>query len=172
MSVNQPNGDIYDFSKFERILITAGEGGHEAQARLLLQKLLLDFPRIQLFLCVEGEFSGDDNIINVSQKTKFGPRWLGLMIAAPFMLFNFFSLLRIIIKRQPSLIISLGPYISVLSYICCVILKKRFVHIETRARFSEPSLTCKVLMKFNVLIFVQNESLLKNVRNSYYCGRL
>lgn len=172
MSIYRSDEAYVNTGSFKKILITAGVGGHETQARLLSKNIALSFPKIEVFLSAEGKFNDNDSLINASQKTKIGRRWWGLFLAAPLFLVNFILLLRIIIRRQPNLVISLGPYVSILSFLCCLVLKVRFVHIETRARFVEPSLTCKVLMLFNVLIFVQNESLLQKVNNSYYCGRL
>lgn len=145
-----------------RLCLVSSSGGHWEQLKKL--KPLTD------------KYGG----FYVTEKTPFVEKGPYLMIQTdlkdrlmPFkMLVNAIHALMIWARERPNVIITTGTMVAYPFYLLAVLLRKKFVYIETFGRSNEPTVAGKLMQKHADLFFVQWESQKKFYDNAIYVGCL
>lgn len=145
-----------------RLCLVSSSGGHWEQLKKL--KPLID------------KYGG----FYVTEKTPFVEKGPYLMIQTdlkdrlmPFkMLVNAVHTLMIWARERPDVIITTGTMVAYPFYLLTVLLRKKFVYIETFGRSNEPTVAGKLMQKHADLFFVQWESQKKFYDNAIYVGCL
>lgn len=160
------------------ILIVAGVGGHEAQAKILKDKLCCSSTGLKAALICEASSltasKSDYRIFSSSRiakkKTKF--RFLTLI---PVLIINVFQICKIIIQKKSHFdvaVVSLGPFPAIPSFIASKICGTKFVSIESRSRIVSISATNKMLLMMKAQVFVQHSNAEAKSRNLKHIGCL
>lgn len=145
-----------------KICLVSSSGGHWEQLRKL--QPLID------------KYSG----FYVTEKTPFINGDPYLMIQTdlkdklmPFkMLVNAIRAIFIWAKERPDIVITTGTMVAYPFYLLSILLRKKFVFIETFGRSNEPTIAGKLMEKHSDLFFVQWESQKKFYKNAQYVGCL
>ena len=96
--------------------------------------------------------------------------WLGVYIT---LFFNFFSLLRILLKERPDVLFSTGAEIAIPAfYIAKFLLGAKLIFLESIARIKEISSTGRALLPVTDLFLVQWEELAEKYKKARYFGRV
>ena len=88
------------------------------------------------------------------------------------MLWNFFYTLIIWVKERPDFVITTGTMVAYPFYLLAILLKKKFVFIETFGRANMPTVAGKKMEKHSDLFIVQWESQKKYYKKAIYGGCL
>ena len=88
------------------------------------------------------------------------------------MLVNAVHALAIWVKERPDVVVTTGTMVAYPFYLLAVLLKKKFVFIETFGRSNEPTVAGKLMQRHADLFFVQWESQKKFYDNAIYVGCL
>lgn len=88
------------------------------------------------------------------------------------MLVNAVHALCIWIKERPDVVVTTGTMVAYPFYLLAVLLRKKFVFIETFGRSNEPTVAGKLMQKHADLFFVQWESQKRFYDNAIYVGCL
>ena len=145
-----------------KVCLVSSSGGHWEQLKKL--KPLID------------KYGG----FFVTEKTPFVEEGPYLMVQTdlkdklmPFkMLVNTVHTLAIWVRERPDVVITTGTMVAYPFYLLAVLLKKKFVFIETFGRSSEPTVAGKLMQKHADLFFVQWESQKRFYNNAIYVGCL
>lgn len=145
-----------------KVCLVSSSGGHWEQLKKL--KPLID------------KYGG----FFVTEKTPFVEEGPYLMVQTdlkdklmPFkMLVNTVRTLAIWVRERPDVVITTGTMVAYPFYLLAVLLKKKFVFIETFGRSSEPTVAGKLMQKHADLFFVQWESQKRFYNNAIYVGCL
>lgn len=116
----------------------------------------------------------------VTEKTPFVEDGPYLMVQTdlkdklmPFkMIVNAVHALGIWIKERPDVVVTTGTMVAYPFYLLAVLLKKKFVFIETFGRSNEPTVAGKLMQRHADLFFVQWESQKRFYDNAIYVGCL
>lgn len=90
----------------------------------------------------------------------------------PKMAVNAVHALGIWIRERPDVVITTGTMVAYPFYLLAVLLKKKFVFIETFGRSNEPTVAGKLMQRHADLFFVQWESQKRFYDNAIYVGCL
>lgn len=90
----------------------------------------------------------------------------------PKMVVNAVHALGIWIKERPDVVVTTGTMVAYPFYLLAVLLRKKFVFIETFGRSNEPTVAGKLMQKHADLFFVQWESQKRFYDNAIYVGCL
>ena len=151
-------------AKEKLVLIVAGVGGHEAQAKILKNKLRFYSKGLKVeLICEASSLTANklDHRIYSSSRiakklTRF--RFLALM---PALTINVFQICKIVFQKKLHFdvaLVSLGPFPSIPSFIASKICGTKFVSIESRSRIVSISATNKLLLMMKALVFVHHNN--------------
>lgn len=90
----------------------------------------------------------------------------------PKMLVNAVHALGIWVKERPDVVVTTGTMVAYPFYLLAVLLRKKFVFIETFGRSNEPTVAGRLMQKHADLFFVQWESQKRFYDNAIYVGCL
>ena len=90
----------------------------------------------------------------------------------PKMIINGIKALWIWIKERPDYVVTSGTMVEYPFYLLTVLLRKKFIFIETFGRADMPTVAGKLMQKHSDLFFVQWETQKKYYKNAIYCGCL
>lgn len=116
----------------------------------------------------------------VTEKTPFVKGDLYLMIQTDLkdklmplkMLVNGAHAVGIWVKERPDIVVTTGTMVAYPFYLLSILLRKKFVFIETFGRANEPTVAGKMMQKHADLFFVQWESQKRFYDNAIYVGCL
>lgn len=145
-----------------KICLVSSSGGHWEQLKKL--KPLID------------KYSG----FYVTERTPFVEDGPYLMMQTdlkdrlmPFkMLVNVVHAFAIWAKERPDVVITTGTMVAYPFYLLAVLLRKKFIFIETFGRSNEPTVAGKLMQRHADLFFVQWESQKRFYDNAVYVGCL
>ena len=145
-----------------RICFVSSSGGHWEQL-IKLRKLQEKY---------SGFFVTEKTNINLDAKylllqTDLKDEWV-----IPKMTWNMLCTIGIWIRERPDLIITTGTMIAYPFYLIAVLLRKKFIFIETFGRADMPTVAGKKMEKHSDLFIVQWESQKKYYKNAIYGGCL
>ena len=145
-----------------KLCLVSSSGGHWEQ----LQKLQPLIDKYDGFL--------------VTEKTKFPENAKYFMLQTdlkdkfmlPKMIINSLRALKIWVKEQPDFVITTGTMVAYPFYLIAVLLRKKFIYIETFGRADMPTTAGKMMEKHSDLFIVQWESQVKHYKKAIYGGCL
>ena len=148
--------------RIPKLCLVSSSGGHWEQ----LQKLQ---PLIDKY---DGFY--------VTEKSRFPAKAQYFMIQTdlkdklmiPKMLINGIWAVRIWIKERPDFVITTGTMVAYPFYLIAVLLKKKFVFIETFGRANMPTIAGKMMEKHSDLFIVQWKTQAKHYKKAVYGGCL
>ena len=116
----------------------------------------------------------------VTEKTKYQANAKYLLLQTdlkdkfmiPKMMVNFLRTLRIWAIEKPDYIITTGTMVAYPFYLLSILLKKKFIFIETFGRANMPTVAGKMMEKHSDLFIVQWESQVKHYKKAIYGGCL
>ena len=88
------------------------------------------------------------------------------------MLVNSLQALRIWIIERPDYVITTGTMVAYPFYLLSILLKKKFIFIETFGRADMPTIAGKLMEKHSALFIVQWETQVKYYKKAIYGGCL
>ncbi|MBM6688321.1 beta-1,4-galactosyltransferase enhancer [Collinsella tanakaei] len=149
-------------SKTVKICLVSSSGGHWEQLKKL--KPLID------------KYGG----FYVTERTPFVEDGPYLMVQTDLkdrlmplkMLVNAVRALGIWMKERPDVVVTTGTMVAYPFYLLAVLLRKKFVFIETFGRSNEPTVAGRLMQKHADLFFVQWESQKRFYDNAIYVGCL
>lgn len=150
------------------ICIVCGEGGHAEQGKRLSDLLKpFDLEIFQVGDVNKLIFPGL-NIGEIRDKSS------GSIINPIKALKQMILISRFLKKNRITEVISLGPGLAVIVAISCTFLRIKFLHIESWSRFSEMSITSKILLRMGCEVWIQNQELksTNEGKNLFLIGRL
>ena len=162
------------------IILSFGEGGHEEQAKRILEslkfKLTRDCKSFPMILSIYDKadlpkFAVDD-VFHVNSLRDKHTNKLNI-ISSTLSLFSFIKLLNKY-KHEYNIkgFISTGPGNCLIPALVCRLFKIKVIHIETWSRFYSKSFTGKFMYYLSDLFIVQNSELLPLYPKAVYGGRL
>ena len=145
-----------------KLCLVSSSGGHWEQ----LQKLQPLIDKYDGFL--------------ITEKTKFPENAKYFMLQTdlkdklmlPKMMVNSIRALKIWAKEKPDFVITTGTMVAYPFYLIAVLLRKKFVYIETFGRADMPTTAGKMMEKHSDLFIVQWESQVKHYKKAIYGGCL
>lgn len=90
----------------------------------------------------------------------------------PKMIANSFKTLIIWLKERPDIIITTGTIVAYPFYILSILMRKKFIFIETFGRANMPTVAGRLMEKHSNLFIVQWESQKKYYKKAIYVGCL
>jgi UDP-N-acetylglucosamine:LPS N-acetylglucosamine transferase len=161
-------------AKEKLVLIVAGVGGHEAQAKILKNKLCDWSTELKAELICEASSmaanKSDHRIYSSSFLAKKLARFRVLALV-PVLAANVLQICKIVFQKKMYFdvaIVSLGPFPAIPSFIASKICGIKFVSIESRSRIVSISASNKLLLMMKAQVFVQhsnNETKSKNLKH-------
>jgi len=155
----------------KNLLLCFGNGGHKAQAFRIQKTLESKFNDIQYFSVTDvgdSPFWSSAHLELGEARDKIS----GRLISIPKLFSAFKSVRRFIALNNISTIVSTGPGMSVLVFICAKLRGCAFIHIETWSKFETLTITTRLLNALNCPIWYQNKELRHLLPNGKYVGRL
>ena len=145
-----------------RLCLVSSSGGHWEQ----LQKLQP----------LTDKYEG----IYITEKTKFPAQADYFMIQTdlkdklmlPKMLINGFKAIVIWIRERPDFVITTGTMVAYPFYLLSILLRKKFIFIETFGRANMATVAGRLMEKHSDLFIVQWESQVKHYKKAVYGGCL
>lgn len=165
-------------AKEKLVLIVAGVGGHEAQAKILKNKLRdwSEGSKVEL-ICEASSMAAnksDHRIYSSSFVAKKLTRFRVLALM-PVLTANVFQICKIVFQKKSHFdvaLVSLGPFPAIPSFIASKICGTKFVSIESRSRIESISATNKLLLMMKAQVFVQHSNTETISRNLKHIGVL
>lgn len=165
-------------AKEKLVLIVAGVGGHEAQAKILKNKLCDQsiMLRVEL-ICEASSMTANKSDHRINSSSLLAKKWnrLRFLVLMPVLVANFFQICRIIFQKKRHFdvaLVSLGPFPAIPSFIASKICGIKFVSIESRSRIVSISETNKLLLMMNAQVFVQHSNTETRSRKLKHIGVL
>jgi UDP-N-acetylglucosamine:LPS N-acetylglucosamine transferase len=165
-------------AKEKLVLIVAGVGGHEAQAKILKNKLYDQSMELKVELICEASSmtaNKSDHSINSSSRLAKKLSWFRVLLLMPVLVANVFQICRIIIQKKRHFdvaLVSLGPFPAIPSFIASKICGTKFVSIESRSRIESISASNKLLLMMKAQVFVQHSNTETRSRKLKHIGVL
>lgn len=145
-----------------KICLVSSSGGHWEQLQKL-QPLIDKYDGFYVTEKTKYQANAKYLLLQTDLKDKF-------MI--PKMMVNFLRTLRIWAIEKPDYIITTGTMVAYPFYLLSILLKKKFIFIETFGRANMPTVAGKMMEKHSDLFIVQWESQVKHYKKAIYGGCL
>ncbi|MBQ4157045.1 MAG: beta-1,4-galactosyltransferase enhancer [Clostridia bacterium] len=146
-----------------KLCLVSSSGGHWEQ----LQKLQVLIDKYDGFMVTEKTQFDAPQAKYFMIQTDLKDKWM------PFkMMVNSVRTLKIWLTERPDFVITTGTMVAYPFYLLSVLLKKKFVFIETFGRADMPTVAGKMMEKHSDLFIVQWESQLKHYKKAVYGGCL
>ena len=151
-------------AKEKLVLIVAGVGGHEAQAKILKNKLCNQSMRLKVeLICETSSMTANKSDHRISSSSLLAKKWnrFRLLVLMPVLVANVFQICRIIVQKKRHVdvaLVSLGPFPAIPSFIASKICGIKFVSIESRSRIVSISASNKLLLMMKAQVFVQHSN--------------
>lgn len=146
-----------------KICLVSSSGGHWEQ----LKKLQPLIDKYGGFMVTEKTIFDTPQAKYFMKQTDLKDFWM-----IPKMIVNGIKALWIWIKERPDYVITTGTMVAYPFYLLTVLLRKKFIFIETFGRADMPTVAGKLMQKHSDLFFVQWETQKKHYKNAIYCGCL
>lgn len=150
-------------SKTHKICLVSSSGGHWEQ----LKKLQPLVDKYSGFYVTEKTHFDASPAKYLMYQTDLKDKWM-----LPKMIANSFKALYIWIKERPDIIVTTGTLVAYPFYLLTILLRKRFVFIETFGRANMPTVAGKLMEKHSDLFIVQWETQKKHYKKAIYGGCL
>ena len=146
-----------------KLCLVSSSGGHWEQ----LQKLQVLIDKYDGFMVTEKTQFDAPQAKYFMIQTDLKDKWM------PFkMMVNSVRTLKIWLTERPDFVITTGTMVAYPFYLLSVLLKKKFVFIETFGRADMPTVAGKMMERHSDLFIVQWESQLKHYKKAVYGGCL
>ncbi len=146
-----------------KICLVSSSGGHWEQ----LKKLQPLIDKYGGFMVTEKTIFDAPQAKYLMKQTDLKDIWM-----IPKMIVNGIKALWIWIKERPDYVVTTGTMVAYPFYLLTVLLRKKFIFIETFGRADMPTVAGKLMQKHSDLFFVQWETQKKYYKNAIYCGCL
>ena len=146
-----------------KICLVSSSGGHWEQ----LKKLQPLIDKYGGFMVTEKTIFDAPQAKYLMKQTDLKDIWM-----IPKMIVNGIKALWIWIKERPDYVVTTGTMVAYPFYLLTVLLRKKFIFIETFGRADMPTVAGKLMQKHSNLFFVQWETQKKYYKNAIYCGCL
>lgn len=146
-----------------KICLVSSSGGHWEQ----LKKLQPLIDKYGGFMVTEKTIFDAPQAKYLMKQTDLKDIWM-----IPKMIVNGVKALWIWIKERPDYVVTTGTMVAYPFYLLTVLLRKKFIFIETFGRADMPTVAGKLMQKHSDLFFVQWETQKKYYKNAIYCGCL
>jgi len=146
-----------------KICLVSSSGGHWEQ----LKKLQPLIDKYGGFMVTEKTIFDAPQAKYLMKQTDLKDIWM-----IPKMIVNGIKALWIWIKERPDYVVTTGTMVAYPFYLLTVLLRKKFIFIETFGRADMPTMAGKLMQKHSDLFFVQWETQKKYYKNAIYCGCL
>ena len=146
-----------------KICLVSSSGGHWEQ----LKKLQPLIDKYGGFMVTEKTIFDAPQAKYLMKQTDLKDFWM-----IPKMIVNGIKALWIWIKERPDYVVTTGTMVAYPFYLLTVLLRKKFIFIETFGRADMPTVAGKLMQKHSNLFFVQWETQKKYYKNAIYCGCL
>jgi len=162
--------------KKNTFLIIYGRGGHQKQMSELLK---------------HGLYESDDSVNTIVFTDSVKPLTFGnsqtfkfkefrdkysnskTIVLLPYHLLKLiYTTLMVLSQFKIKGVITTGPGIAIIPCFICYLFRKKVVVFESWSKFTQPSITAKILYYFSGLFIVQNKSMLKVFPKAKYWGKL
>jgi hypothetical protein len=163
-----------DFYESRRtVFLCYGEGGHKAEMERLFDLFVsANSSAIYIGLCEGNHVSKKfRNHMLLPMRSKYN-RIVSMALFPCACVYNLFKILCLVVRYNPSGLISTGPGSILLPALVFKILKKKIVYIETGSRFYTKSFSGKIMERLADKFYVQNAELLNLYPHSIYAGLL
>lgn len=156
-----------------KICLECAEGGHLDE----LLSIISAFNENTLFfittLAPSTEYLEQDYKVYYVRKQYNTRTKVAVYLREFFLMFKLLiSILQILIKEKPDLIVSTGGGSTIPLFFLGKVFRIKMVFIESMARVNEPSLTGRIVYPLSDVFLVQWESMLKFYKNGKYWGRV
>ena len=158
----------------KKILVVLGAGGHTEQMLKLVESLKSKF--IFVYVVASDDKVSKDRI-NITGKTFsiLNPRKMtdkSLMVCFFKFIYSFFQSVKIILKTNPTGVLTCGPGLAIPIIISGKLFGKKVIFLESWSRVYTKSLSGKIAYSFSNLFFVQWPELKQKYPKAIYAGRL
>jgi len=164
--------------KKKTIVVTYGSGGHQEQIRRLMNLVNESVKEEVQFVAITDSKAPIKDVKNIVEYISFeevrDKHSLSktMLKILPTLLKQVCFTLKIKVKYQPVGVISTGPGVSILPTLLLKLFGVKTVAFESWSRFTEPSISGKVLNRLVSRFYVQNESIKSAYKSAIYKGRL
>ncbi|MDB9965151.1 hypothetical protein OAD55_01075 [Planktomarina temperata] len=165
-------------AKEKLVLIVAGVGGHEAQAKILKNKMRDWSKELKVeLICEVSSMDADKTDYQICSSSPIAKKLTRFRVLSliPIFIANVFQMSKIIFQKKPYFdvaLVSLGPFPAIPSFIASKICRTKFVSIESRSRIETISATNKLLLMMKAQVFVQHSNVETISRNLKQIGVL
>lgn len=149
--------------KKHRLCLVSSSGGHWEQ----LKKLSPLAEKYDGFYVTEKTRFDAAPAKYLMYQTDLKDKWM-----IPKMIMNSLKTIRIWWKERPDIIVTTGTLVAYPFYLLAVLLRKRFVFIETFGRANMPTVAGRLMEKHSDLFIVQWETQKKHYKKAIYGGCL
>lgn len=149
--------------KQHKICLVSSSGGHWEQCKKL--QPLID--KYDGFFVTEKTPFDASPAKYLMKQTDLKDIWM-----IPKMVYNSIYTIYIWIKERPDYIITTGTLVAYPFYLLSILLRKKFIFIETFGRANMPTVAGRLMEKHSNLFFVQWETQAKHYKKAIYGGCL
>ncbi len=158
------------------LLLIYGDGGHRAQMQRLLDLgLIRHDDNVTIAAFYENQSIKHPKCV---RKVRLGEARSKYFSVVSFLMFPFWVIKAIYyslvlnISFHPDTVISTGPGLAVVPAFICRLFGAKIIVVEDWCKFEQPTISTRLLAPIAEKLYVQNESLLRQLPQAIYSGRL